>query len=114
MTPRTQRTIQGFATRGNVNTFFVEDKHMKRALGQVCLSLLSAEIQRAVEEKPIVNPNMKFNNLCDHFWETSAWQPHQRFEALVSHIKIYLVCDHFAKKVIPDEDPIDAFLMFIK
>jgi hypothetical protein len=113
------------------NKFYVEDKHMNRALCQLFLSLISQEIQRTFEEELMANPNMKFKDMCTHFWETygrvsqeevkdnrdrltTAWQPHQGFEALVAQIETCLVYGHFAKKVISNEDLIDAFLIVIK
>ena len=42
------------------------------------------------------------------------WQPHQGFEALDAQIKTCLVYSHFAKKLIPDGELIDAFLICIK
>ena len=74
------------------------------------------------------NPNMKFKDICDHFWAiygkatpeevkdnryrlTTDWQPHQGFEALVAQIEVCLVYGHFAKKSIPDDDLIDAFII---
>ena len=45
---------------------------------------------------------------------TTAWQPHQGFEALVAQIETCLVYSHFAKKLIPDGELMDAFLICIK
>ena len=67
----------------------------------------------------MVNPNMKFKDMCQSFWDTYArvneeevknntdmltvaWQRHKGFEALVAHIKSCLMYDHFATEVIPD------------
>ena len=108
-----------------------EDKHMHRALCKLFLSLVSPEIQRNFEEEMIANPNMKFKDMAASFWGTygrvtgeevkdnkdrltTAWQPHQGFEGLVAQIKTCLVYSHFAKKLIPDKELIDAFLIAIK
>ena len=73
---------------------------------------------------------MKFKEMCQSFWDTyervteedvkdnkdrlsAAWQPHQRFEALVAHIETCLVYGYFTEKVISDEDLIDMFLIVI-
>ena len=69
--------------------------------------------------------------MYEHFWETygrvtqeegednkdrltAACQPHKGFKDLVAQIKTYLVYSHFTKKVIPNEDLINAFLVVIK
>ena len=44
---------------------------------------------------------------------TAAWQPHQGVKVLVAQIKTCLVYGHFAYKVIPDKDLIDALLTVI-
>ena len=111
--------------------FYIEDKHMDRALCKLFLSLVSPEIQRTFEEEMMANPNMKFEDMAASFWGTygrvteeevkdnkdrltTAWQPHQGFEALVAQIETCLVYSHFAKKLIPDEELIDAFIIVIK
>jgi hypothetical protein len=113
------------------NMFYIEDKHMNRALCKLFLSLVSVEIQRTFEEEMMANPNMKFKDMADNFWATygtvteeevkdnkdrltTAWQPHQGFEALVAQIETCLVYSHFARKLIPDGELIDAFLICIK
>jgi hypothetical protein len=79
----------------------------------------------------MANPNMKIKCTRERFWETygraaqdevkvnkdgltTAWQPHLGFEALTAQIETCLVYGHFAKKVIPDKDLINAFLIGIK
>ena len=79
----------------------------------------------------MANPNMKFKDMTDRFWGTyrrvteeemkdnkdrltTAWQPHQGFEALVAEIETCLVYSHFAKKLIPDGELIYAFLICMK
>ena len=66
----------------------------------------------------MANSNMKFKDVADSFWGTygrvteeevkdtkgvltTAWQPHQDFEALVAQIKTCIVFSHFAKKTHP-------------
>jgi phage terminase small subunit len=95
------------------------------------LSLVSPEIQRTFEEEMMANPNMKFKDMADSFWGTYGrvtkekvknnkdrltivWQPHQGFEALVAQIETCLVYSYFAKKLIPDGELIDAFLIYVK
>ena len=79
----------------------------------------------------MANPKMKFKDTTDSFLRTygrvtkeevkynkdrltTAWQPHQGFEALVAQIETCLVYSHFTKKLIPDRELIDAFLICIK
>ena len=52
------------------NIFYIEDKHMNQALWKLFLSLVLPEIQRTFEEEMMDNPNMKFKDLTDRFWET--------------------------------------------
>ena len=111
--------------------FLIEDEHMNWALCNIFLGLLAPEIQRAFEEDLMSISNMKFKDMCDHFWniygratqeealdnknrDTTAWQSHQGFEALVAQIENCLVYEHFTKKPIPNEDLINAFLIVIK
>ena len=113
------------------NMFCIEDKHMNRALCKLFLSLVSPEIQRTFEEEMMANPNMKFKDMTDSFGGTYrrvtkeevkdnkdrltiAWQPHQDFQALVAQIETCLIYSHFAKKLIPDGELIDAFLICVK
>ena len=122
-------TIQDTCERKNI--FYIEDKHMNRALCKLFLSLVSPEIQRTFGEEMVANPNMKFKDMTDTFWGTygrvteeevkdikdrltTAWQPHQSFKALVVQIETCLVYSHFAKKLIPDGELIDACLLCIK
>ena len=44
----------------------------------------------------------------------TAWQPHQGFEDLVAQIETCLVFSRLAKKLIPDKELIDAFIVIIK
>ena len=98
--------------------FYIEFKHMNWALCKLFLSLVSPEIQRTFEEEMMATPNMKIKDMTDSFGGTydrvtkeevednkdrlsTAWQPHQGFEALVAQIKTCLVYSHFAKKLIP-------------
>ena len=81
--------------------FYIEDKHVNRAVCKLFLSLVSPEIQRTFEEDMMVNPNMKFKDMADSFWGTYGrvteeevkdnkdrltitWPPHQGFKALVA------------------------------
>jgi hypothetical protein len=89
------------------------------------------EIKRTFGEEIMTNPNMKFKDMTDSFWGTygrvteeevkdnkdrltTAWQPHQGFEALIAQIETCLVYSHFAKKLITDVELKDAFLICIK
>ena len=112
--------------------FYIEDRHMNCALCKMVLSLVLPEIKRTFEEEMIDNPNIKFKDRTDSFWGTygrvtkeeeakdnkdrltTAWQPHQGFEALVAQIEACLVYSHFAKKLIPDGVLIGTFLICVK
>ena len=102
-------------TRERKNMFYIEEKHMNRALCKLFLSLVLREIQRTFEEKIMANPNTKFKDMTDSFGGTygrvaeeevkenkdmltTVWQPHQGFEALVAQIKTCLVYSHFVKQ----------------
>ena len=50
--------------------FYIEDKHMNRALCKLFLSLVSPEIQRTFEEEMKANPNMKFKDMASSFGGT--------------------------------------------
>ena len=52
------------------NMFYIENKHMNRALCKLFLSLVLPEIQRTFEEEMMANPNMKFKGMADSCWET--------------------------------------------
>ena len=52
------------------NVFFIEDRHITRALCKFFQPLFSPEIQRTFKEEMMVNPNMKFKGITDSFWET--------------------------------------------
>ena len=97
----------------------------------IFLPLVAPEIQRNFEEEMMANSNMKFKDMCDRFWSThgrvtkkevkdnkdrltTTWQPHQDLEALVAKIETCLVYNHFVRKVIPDKNHIETFLIMIK
>ena len=50
------------------NIFYIEDKHMNRALCKLFLYLVSQEIQRTFKEEMMANPNMKFKDMADSYW----------------------------------------------
>jgi hypothetical protein len=45
---------------------------MNRMLRKLFLFLFSLEIQQTFEEELMANPNMKFKDMCQSFWETDA------------------------------------------
>ena len=63
-------------TATNCNTwerktmFYIEDKHMNRALCKLFLSVVLPEIQRSFEEEIMANPNMKFKGMSNSFLGT--------------------------------------------
>ena len=83
-------------TRKRKNMFYIEDKHMNRALCKLFLSLVLPEIQGTFKEEMMTNPNMKFKDMTNSFGGTygrvtkeevkdnknrltTSWQLHQDF-----------------------------------
>ena len=62
---------------GRKYMFYIEDKHMNRALCKLFLSLVSPEIQRTFEEEMMANPNMKFKDMANSFLGNPG-KSHQR------------------------------------
>ena len=117
---------------GNKNNMFcIEDNYMDRVLYIFFLLSSCREVREFFGEKLMATRNMKSKDMCQHFWDiydrvaqeevknnkdrlTSAWQPHQGFQAFIAQIETCLVYGHFAKTIIPDKDVTDALLIVIK
>jgi hypothetical protein len=86
---------------GTQEHFYMEGKHMNRALCQLFISIFSPGIQRTFKEELMANPNTKLKQIYKHLLDisrrvtqkevkdindrlTTAWKPHQRFEVLVA------------------------------
>ena len=65
MSVENNATIRGVWEQTNV--FYIEEKHMNRALCKLLLSLVLPKIQRTFEEEIMANPNMKFKDTTDSF-----------------------------------------------